>query len=126
MTKKNKHIIQPYFKMLSWNDKKLENVSFEKLVLKGIVYKKKEKFTIFTSQFCSRFITFDLTKAMMSIKHNEKDHINLKTNKNIPFRDIEVVQIINDKPVKEAPKHFTYEFCLKTHERVFQLYSSTP
>ena len=50
MTKKNKEIIQPYLKMLAWNNKKLENCQFEQLVLHGILYKKVEKVKLFSFQ----------------------------------------------------------------------------
>ena len=95
MTRKNKAIIKPYFKMLSWNNKKLENCEFEKLVLSGALYKKKDTFRFFTSQFALRYFVFDLTKAMMTIKHKESDNPNDSHIKNIPFRDIEVVSVIH-------------------------------
>ena len=60
---------------------------------------------------------------MVFIKHKYDDSLSAESTKEIPFRDIAECYVVNQHPAKESPKHFSYEFFLKTIDRVFQLYT---
>lgn len=114
-----------------WNQQVLNNSEFKNFKMQGWLRKRVQEVKFFQRNlYPKRYHIIDFTKAQMLIQ-NSKTQTDPSKIKRVPFRDIQSAYLPTDGCDKMLRKlasgsQYVFAFFVKTTNRVFELYTSTP
>lgn len=109
----------------------LNNSEFKNFKMQGYMRKRVQEVKFFQKNlFPKRYHIIDFTKAQLVIQ-NKPDSTDASKIKRVPFRDIQAAYLPtpeNDKILRRlaSGSQYVLAFFVKTSNRVFELYTSTP